>query len=138
MFGSDILEKVSSRTIARNADRSLKRDVQQVVILELYLPPPNRFIPKNLEVVRDGVSKMGWTLRPCKLVATPFLGSKIPNLYFGDGFVAPLVQTGQRILGSNIVLKSWVIKYSRMSHSRQLRILRTAHWQKQPHDTQCS
>ena len=75
-------------------------NVQPVVIPELYLPPPNRFIPKNLEVVRDGVSKVGWTLRLCKLVVTPFLGSKIPNLYFGDGFVAPLVQTGQRILGS--------------------------------------
>jgi hypothetical protein len=31
---------------------------------------------------------------------TPFPGSNIPSLRYGDGFVAPLVQTGQYVLGS--------------------------------------
>ena len=35
-----------------------------------------------------------------EVTVTPVLGSNIPGLYFGDGFVASLVQTGQYILGS--------------------------------------
>jgi len=97
-FGPDMLEKVSSRVT--QVTQIAHSNVQSVVISGLHLPPPNHFIPNNLEVSRDGVSTVGHSGELCKVVVTPFLGPSIPGLYFGDGFAPSLVQTGQYILGS--------------------------------------
>jgi len=39
-------------------------------------------------------------MKSCEGIVIPLLGSNIPSLYIGDGFTETLVQTRQRILGS--------------------------------------
>lgn len=61
-FDSDMLEKVSPRGgggDSRHETLKHSPNTQPIVTPELYLPPLNRFIPKNLEVIRDGVSTVG-------------------------------------------------------------------------------
>ena len=56
------------------------------------------------------------------MAVTPFPGSNIPSLYFGDGFVASLVQTGQYVLGSkgSRVHRSEIVGYKVQSDESYL------------------
>jgi len=62
-FGLDMLEKVGSRVT--QVTRIAHPNIQPVAISELQLPPPNRFIPKNLEVNQDGVSTVSHNPGSC-------------------------------------------------------------------------
>ena len=97
---SGILGKVRSPVILGDADRSLKCLAGDHSRIAPATPQP-----LHTEEFRGGP---GWCFhgKPCtlrkfyKVTVAHFLDPSIPGMYFGVGFVAPLVQTGQCVLGS--------------------------------------
>ena len=99
-FGPDMLGEVRSRIKISNMDRSLKYSAGN----HSRVAPTT---PQSLHT-KEPRGDPGWCFHGKfhalkkfdTVVVTPFLGPNIPSLYFGDGFVASLVQTGQYVLGT--------------------------------------